>query len=606
MIKKIKILEVIPLRRFQRSLGVFDYSLPAQLADRIELGQLVTVPFRNSRIEAIVTKIKDQADSKYKLKPVSNIVNQAPIVNQAQIGCALELAKKYYVSPAMFLKLMVPKLKNRLTVRPPKQLKLSSLVKPTLLLYQQNPTKSFYKLIEKVLKKKQQVLILEPQLPDVEHLVQSLLPYYPNTLSIHKGLKEKDYFEAWQKIYSGEAKVIIGTRSALWCNYPNLGLIIVDQEHSIDYKQYDQNPRYHANEVALKLAQQHGAKAIFASYAPSVETYYLAQEENWQILQPEKKTKTKIIDLTDEHQRGNYSPLSEELQKVIAENLEQKKQTLLFLNRRGQATLTICQDCSHQLQCPDCQNLLTEHLDKNQLICHNCGRQQSNVTSCPVCQSTKLKALGLGTQKLETETKKLFPQSNVLRIDKDSQLKERTQIHQADIIIATQSIFHYPIPERLALISVVNFDQLLNIPSFLAEARAWQLLWQLASQYSQTKPELLVQSYNSENEILQHFQSGAIKDFYQQQLASRQKYQLPPFYTYYKIFNKTKDKNKLTKETENLTAKLKLFRPMIMELKTIKGQYYQVVFIKHKAGQILPSELLPTNWQIEINPDRIY
>lgn len=610
-----KFVEVAPLRRLTRNLGVFDYSVPAKLQPRIQIGQLVTVPFKNSNIQGVVSKIKSQPHKlKTKLKPVTNIINQAPIVNHYQIKLAFALASEYYVSPTLFFKLMVPEIRQRvLQANLPassvggRRVACKKAPKPTLIWYQQPPYRTFYQLINKALKQNKQVLILEPQLADLERLASQLRNLgVKNYLVVYGELSAQQRFTAWQQIYSGKAKIILGTKTALFYNYPNLGLIIINQEHSPDYKNYDQNPRYHTREVALKLCELTGAKLIFFSYAPSIETYHLAKKNNWQIIQPKiELAKPTIIDLKEEIKKQNFLPLSEKLQQEIELTIKQKKQVLLFLNRRGQGTLITCQDCGYQVICPQCQMPLTEHRVVLKLICHHCGYQQPNLVRCPKCNGTNLKASGLGTQKLEAIIKKIFPQDKVLRIDKDQPLAHLTNLNQADIIIASQSIFNLPLAKDLKLIAVVSFDQLLNVPVFNASERAWQLLWRLQSHFSVIKPELLIQTYNPDNSVLNKFLTGDWSGFYLQEITNREKYQLPPIIKIIKLFKTSDDSQTLKSEGEKIKKVFSQFQPQIQEQKKIKQKFLINIFLKILPEQKLDFTQLPTDWQIEVNPEKI-
>ena len=311
---------------------------------------------------------------------------------------------------------------------------------------------------------------------------------------IHSKLSLGEKYDEWNKIKQGKAKIVIGARSAIFAPIENLGIIIIDEEHDSSYKS-ESNPKYDAKEVAKYIAKQNKCPLLLGSATPDLCDYYKAKEQNKiELLELRKRAnkaslpKVTIIDLKQELANGNRSVLSRELYKNIEENLKNKKQTILFLNRRGYSTFVMCRNCGYVVKCKNCNISLTYHSHEKKLKCHYCGYEEKLMTICPECGSSKIRYFGTGTQKLEEEIQKQFPGASTIRMDIDTVSKKNSheeilkkfRDENIDILIGTQMVVkghHFP---NVTLVGVIAADSSLNIDDYRANERTFQILTQVA------------------------------------------------------------------------------------------------------------------------------
>lgn len=311
---------------------------------------------------------------------------------------------------------------------------------------------------------------------------------------LHSKLSIGEKYDEWNKIKEGKAKIVIGARSAIFAPVTNLGIIIIDEEHDSSYKS-EANPKYDAKQVAKYIAKQNNCPLVFGSATPDINTYYKAKTlGKIELLELTKRAnnsslpKVNIIDLKQELANGNRSMLSRELYQEIEENLKQKMQTILFLNRRGYSTFIMCRDCGYTVKCKNCNISLTYHSYEKKLKCHYCGYEQEIVKVCPECHSEKIRYFGTGTQKLEQEIIKQFPNAKTIRMDVDTVTKKNSheeilnkfKNENIDILIGTQMVVkghHFP---NVTLVGVIAADSSLNIDDYRANERTFQILTQVA------------------------------------------------------------------------------------------------------------------------------
>ncbi len=326
---------------------------------------------------------------------------------------------------------------------------------------------------------------------------------------LHSKLSIGEKYDEWNKIKEGKAKIVIGARSAIFAPVTNLGIIIIDEEHDSSYKS-EANPKYDAKQVAKYIAKQNNCPLVFGSATPDINTYYKAKTlGKIELLELTKRAnnsslpKVNIIDLKQELANGNRSMLSRELYQEIEENLKQKRQTILFLNRRGYSTFIMCRDCGYTVKCKNCNISLTYHSYEKKLKCHYCGYEQEIVKVCPECHSEKIRYFGTGTQKLEQEIIKQFPNAKTIRMDVDTVTKKNSheeilnkfKNENIDILIGTQMVVkghHFP---NVTLVGVIAADSSLNIDDYRANERTFQILTQVAR--TSRKRETTRKSYNS-------------------------------------------------------------------------------------------------------------
>ena len=315
-------------------------------------------------------------------------------------------------------------------------------------------TEVYLQLIEKVIELGKNAMILVPEISLTPQIVDRFLARFGDCIAVlHSKLSNGERFDEWNKIREGRAKIVIGARSAIFAPVSDLGIIIIDEAHDSSYKS-DMTPRYHAKELAKYIAKKKGIPLVLGSATPDVCDYYRALNHDMELVCLTKRANNasipniEVVDMRQELAAGNRSMFSLKLQEKIAENLSKKKQTILFINRRGYSTFIMCRDCGYVVKCPNCNIALTYHSYGNKLKCHYCGHEEAVAKICPECGSTKIKYFGSGTQKVEEEISKLFPEVSTIRMDIDTVSKKnshedilnRFKNENIDILIGTQMV----------------------------------------------------------------------------------------------------------------------------------------------------------------------
>lgn len=410
-------------------------------------------------------------------------------------------------------------------------------------------TEVYIELIEQVLGQGQQVLYLLPEISLTPQLVQRLQERFGTKVTVyHSKFSIHERTEIWNKIKnpSNEASIIVGTRSALFLPFQSLGLIVVDEEHELSYKQFDPAPRYHARDSAIVLAGIHQAKVLLGSATPALESALNRNLEKygWVTLYqrfgnvdlPEIIT----IDLKLAHQKKQIKGgFSMELIKAMEDTLAMGKQIILFQNQRGYAPVLECLDCGHMPQCHQCDVTLTHHQHSQQLKCHYCGHYIALPIKCHACGLPNLSTKGIGTQQIEEQVKLLFPEISVARMDWDTtrgkwafdKLIHSFAAQEIQILVGTQMIVKGLDFENVHLVGVLNADHLLNFPDFRAHERSYQMLCQVAGRAGRkgSRGKVLIQTYQPEHPILQQVVAGDYEAMLQQELTQRKHYHYPPF-----------------------------------------------------------------------------
>ncbi|HXX59541.1 MAG TPA: primosomal protein N', partial [Dehalococcoidales bacterium] len=393
-------------------------------------------------------------------------------------------------------------------------------------------------------------IVLVPEISLTPQTIERFTSRFPGRVAvIHSQLHLGEQFDEWQKIKNGEVDVVIGTRSALFAPQPDLGLIVIDEEHEWTYKQHEQSPRYHARDVALKMNQLSGCVVLLGSATPAVETYYAAQTlKKIRLLRmPHRVTPVNntplppvtIVDMRNELKEDNRSIFSRELASSINSVLANEQQAILFLNRRGASTYVQCRNCGFVVRCKRCDIPLTYHTDTQNLMCHQCNTHYAVPVTCPRCSSRRIKYLGLGTEKLEQEVQSTFPKARLLRWDRDvtrgrnshQKILARFRAHEADILIGTQMVAKGLDLPLVTLVGVVNGDLSLHIPDFRAGERTFTLLSQVAGRAGRGSAggRVIVQTYNPEHYAIQAAATHNYEEFFNREIAYRWQLKEPPF-----------------------------------------------------------------------------
>ena len=467
-------------------------------------------------------------------------------------------------------------------------------------------TEIYLQLIDDIVKEDKAAIMLVPEISLTPQMIERFIARFgkEQIAVLHSKLSIGERHDEWERIRENKAKIIIGARSAIFAPIPNLGLIIIDEEHDSSYKS-ESNPRYDVKEVALQIAQDNKIPLLLGSATPDISTYYNATEKkNITLLELTKRAnnaqlpKVEIVDLKQELATGNRSMLSRELYKDIEENLKNKQQTILFLNRRGFSTFIMCRECGYTVKCDNCNVSMTYHGYENKLKCHYCGAEKPVVTKCPECGSEKIRYFGTGTQKLEQEIIKQFPGSTTIRMDVDTvskknsheQILNKFKNENIDILIGTQMVVkghHFP---NVTLVGVVAADSSLNIDDYRATERTFQILTQVAGRAGRGElpGKVIIQTYNPENFSIQAAQKQNYLEFYETELALRKQLKYPPFCDIIVMRFEGKNENlikQLSLESYNfLCAKkfdcVQVFRPAPAPIDKIQNRFRWRIIMK--------------------------
>ena len=423
---------------------------------------------------------------------------------------------------------------------------------------------------------------------------------------LHSKLSIGERYDEWRRIQKGEAKIVIGARSAIFAPVNQLGIIIIDEEHDTSY-QSEMSPRYDAKEVARKIAKEKQVPLVLGSATPSMTTYYHAKLGKIALLELTRRANSsslptvQVVDMREQLAKGNRSMLSTQLYTTIEENLQRKQQTILFLNRRGYSTFIMCRNCGYTLKCKNCDITLTYHLRENKLKCHYCGYEEKPVSICPNCQSRNIRYFGSGTQKLEEEIHELFPKATTIRMDTDTVSKknghetilEKFKSENIDILIGTQMVVkghHFP---NVTLVGVMAADTSLNIEDFRANERTFQILTQVAGRAGRENlpGKVIVQTYNPDSLAIEYAAKQDYKAFYEVEIGLRKQLKYPPFCDIIMIGIQGKEENKVVEIAQNLYNYYKkkmienklgilLYKPVPSPIIQIKRQYRFRILVK--------------------------
>jgi primosomal protein N' (replication factor Y) len=397
---------------------------------------------------------------------------------------------------------------------------------------------------EQALAKGLRVLLLVPEISLTPQLVQRVRARLSAPVAIlHTQLTELERAQQWWRTRRGEAQVVLGSRSAVFAPIPRLGLICVDEEGSSSYKQ-DRTPRYEAGWVARQLAAVTGARLVMGSATPSVATYHEADRGKIALATLAHRVRgheaeVELVDMRDEAAAGNRQPLSRRLVEAVTRTLENDEQTILYLNRRGLATYVMCRDCGRSVQCLGCSVALVQHAEIDGLVCHYCGYSRAMPSVCDHCGSRNIRALGIGTQRLEGMVKRLWPQARVLRLDSDVargpdsyfRVWEEFSERRADILVGTQLVTRgFDLP-AVTCVGVVDADLPLHFPDYRSAENTYALVAQVAGRAGRTgRPSrVIVQTSNPEHYSLRCAATGDYEGFYRAELPARQAFVFPPF-----------------------------------------------------------------------------
>ena len=428
-------------------------------------------------------------------------------------------------------------------------------------------TEVFIRLAQSVLGREAGVIYLVPEIALSHQLVKYLYGRFPGKIAVmHSGLTKKERFREWKRIQSGESRFVIGARSAIFAPVKNLGLIIVDEEHENTYKS-SSVPRFHARQVAMRRSIDTNCSLVMGSATPSLEAWNLMEKGRLRKIvlrgQPAggAPPRIRVVNL-----QGESNLLSAPLVKAMSRTLAENRQVLLFLNRRGFSYRYSCQVCAGELLCPDCSIPLTYHKNINAMLCHYCGYQSVPLPRCPHCSSMQMQAAGFGTEKIEEQTARIFPDKRIVRIDTDStrrkgvleQELDRFIRGETDILLGTQMIAKGLNAPKLKLAGLVNADSGLNIPDFRAAERAFALIIQVAGRTGRFVPDgqVIVQTFQPDNPVIQMAVRGQIDEFYESETVQRTAMNFPPFSRIFRVLCSGRSLPAVTRTLEEISQSL--------------------------------------------------
>ena len=498
-------------------------------------------------------------------------------------------------------------------------------------------TEVYMSVIEETLNKGKEAIMLVPEISLTPQVVGKFISRFGNIISVlHSRLSDTERYDEYRKITSGESKIVIGTRSAVFVPFNNIGVIIIDEEHTSSYKQ-ENNPRYNAKDIAILRGRYHKCPVVLGSATPSLESFARAGNKIYKLLVLSKRPSNsvlpsiQIIDMKEEVKKGEFL-LSEVLKGKINEKLERNEQIILLLNRRGYSSIISCKECGYTEKCPKCDITYTYHKTSNNLKCHYCGTSKPLIDKCPKCGSTNIKDYGLGTEKLEEELNKKF-KARVVRMDVDTTSKkgEHQKIiddfgeHKYDILIGTQMIakgLDFPL---VTLVGVISVDSSLMAPDFRASENTFQLLSQVAGRAgrSENRGEVIIQTYNPDHYSIRLAKEHNYLAFYKEEMGIRKMLKYPPYYylTLVNISSKEyelgfKESNKIGSYLRNkLSGNTIILGPSMASIFKVNNVYHYQIIIKYQKDDNLIDTLTfiinmyKTNTKIDVeidmNPIRI-
>ena len=476
-------------------------------------------------------------------------------------------------------------------------------------------TEIYLTLIAKCLKEGKSSIFLVPEISLTPQMLSQLRARFgKNAAILHSGLSAGERFDEWWRLRTGEAKIAIGARSAIFAPLENIGVIIVDEEHDSSYFS-ESSPRYSTFDVAYLRARRNGCKLVLGSATPSTETYRRAKEGEFSLIRLEKRINKRpmpeilIADMRREVRRGNNSAFSYALKEELEKCLAAEKQAILFLNRRGYSQTVICKECGYVAKCEACDVSLTYHKDEDCLKCHYCGLRYGMLSACPDCGGKKLSYAGTGTQRIVAELQKLYPTAKILRMDNDTtsgkeghyKILKSFSEKKADILVGTQMIAKGHDFPAVTLVGILDADMSLHFSDYRSGERTFQLLTQVAGRSGRANEagKVVLQTFDPENEVLRFAVRYDYEGFYENEISLRAAMQFPPFSKIVRVLVTGEDDQKTIEalrtayvELEKLYGeepeKFLFFNKMRAPIKRIQNKHRYQVLMRLADTSVLP------------------
>lgn len=473
-------------------------------------------------------------------------------------------------------------------------------------------TEVYMELIKHQLENKKTVIVLVPEISLTEQIVNRFLTRFDRVAVLHSRLSDGEKYDEYRRIAKGDVDIVIGARSAIFSPLKNIGLIIMDEEQSTSFKQ-DNNPRYHALDIAIWRMKKHGGKVLLGSATPSLDTYARSLKGVYGLVKLEKRVngkslpKVELIDMNDEIKHGN-TLFSNILKQKIEEHIKKNNQVILLHNRRGYSSFITCKNCGHAIKCPHCDITLTYHKTSSTLRCHYCGYGEKLLKECPNCHEESLTNLGTGTEKLEEKLQELFPNIKILRMDLDTTSKKGShekmikafKNHEYDVLLGTQIVAKGLDFPDVTLVGVINADTSLNIPDFRSSETTFQLLSQVAgrSGRSEKQGEVIIQTFNKEHYAISYAKEHDYLGFFKKEMNFRKTLGYPPYYYLTTLLISSKNYENVKLEANKIANFLKqkltssiILGPSVPNVMKIHDTYRLQIIIKFKKDDNLYNTL---------------
>ncbi|HRY60091.1 MAG TPA: primosomal protein N' [Patescibacteria group bacterium] len=663
---------------------LFTYSIPSELEKDILVGQMVMIPLGSRKVNGIIIKIHDKKPT-FKTKDIEKIIEPIPIIDDKQVQLAYFISEHYWCGFSQALFHMIPanlrkrktaifknlesKITNlgmkdkilasrfqlQLTSQQQKALKkindaLNSKKPATFLLHgvtNSGKTEVYLRAFAQALESGGSGIFI---VPEISLTPQSLARFEEvfgkdGVALVHSQMSISQRLKTWIEIKTGKKKIVVGSRSAVFSPVKNLKIMIVDEEHDLISFKSDQTPRYELHTVAEKLAQLSGAVLVFGSGTPLVTSYKRVIDGEWEYLSISERVdgslppQIKVVNMEEEKPNGGDGIFSEYFIKALDMVLKNGKQALLFLNRRGMASFIICNDCKKISMCEQCDSALVFHSIDNKMWCHHCGRKYLPPTRCEICGGLDFRFLGKGTEKIEEEIKKYFPDTRIARMDRDTMIDDRAYDEifekykkgEIDILVGTQMIVHgWDIPS-VDLAAVISIDESLLIPDYTSEEKVYELVTQLAGRTGRSSARglLVLQTATPDIWIFDTIQKGDYLSFVKRELLTREKFGYPPFGQLIKLSMSGFDRTVIEKKAIELFGKLQEIKNKLGEIKVEiigpisplverkYGRYWKNIIIKTKNQSPFTKvtedrenkkliegllNMVPKEWVIDVDP----
>ncbi|AUJ26734.1 Primosomal protein N' [Virgibacillus dokdonensis] len=476
-------------------------------------------------------------------------------------------------------------------------------------------TEIYLQVIQEVIERGEEAIVLVPEISLTPQMVKRFKGRFGSNVAVmHSALSAGEKYDEWRRIQRKEVQVVVGARSAVFAPFENLGVIIIDEEHELTYKQEDQ-PRYHARDVAIQRGMNHQCPVVLGSATPMLESYARASKGVYQLETLNKRTNDKplppveIVDMRKELHAGNRTMFSRSLKKEIEACLQKGEQIVLLLNRRGYSTFVMCRDCGHVKECPYCDIALTYHKHSHRLKCHYCAYEEQMPTQCPECGSETIRYFGTGTQRVEEALLKLIPEARVIRMDVDTtrrkgsheKLLHQFATKQADILLGTQMIAKGLDFENVTLVGVLTADSMLHLPDFRSSEKTFQILTQVSGRAGrhELNGKVIVQTYTPDHYSIQLASQYDYQSFYKKEMVMRKTFHYPPYFFLALITVTHTNQVKAVHTTQQFVQKLSsvvhnqtiILGPTPSPIPRIKNRYRYQCMIKYRNEPHLQTKL---------------